>query len=216
MRNAVATSSAIEVPEPPAPAGWRGQFARPSGVLGRVVGYFMAITNKQRSWWVLPLLDIHQNDRVLEVGFGSGIDIQRVSEMAIDGFVAGVDHSPVMVEHARRRNAAAIRKGLAEVSLGSASQLPFPDESFDKIFSINVAQFWPDAVSPMREMRRVLRIGGVVAIAVQPRSQGPAERAARETARSLVENLRRAGFSDVRLESKRMKPAATVCAVAVK
>src|SRR6266852_6998340 len=216
MRNAVATSSAIEVPDPFTPTGWRGQFVRPSGVLGRLIGHLMAIKNKERSWWVLPLLDIHQNDRVLEVGFGSGIDVKRVSEMAIDGFVAGVDHSPVMVEQARRRNAAAIRKGLVEVSFGSASQLPYPDESFDKVFSINVAQFWTDAIEPMREMRRVLRMGGLVAIAVQPRSQGASERTARETARSLVENLRVAGFSEVRLESKRMKPVATVCAVAVK
>lgn len=216
MRNAVATSPAIEVPGPSTPTGWRGQFARPSGVLGRVVGHLMAIKNKERSWWVLPLLDIHQNDRVLEVGFGSGIDIKRVSEMAIDGFVAGVDHSPVMVEQARRRNAAAIRRGRVEVSLGSASQLPYPDESFDKVFSINVAQFWSGPIDPLREMRRVLRTGGLVAIAVQPRSQGATERRARETARSLVENLRAAGFSEVRLESKRMKPVATVCAVAVK
>lgn len=175
----------------------------------------MAVKNKERSWWVLPLLDIHQNDRVLEVGFGSGIDIRRVSEMAIDGFVAGVDHSSVMVEQARRRNAAAIRNGLVEVSLGSASRLPYPDESFDKVFSINVAQFWPD-IEPMREMRRVLRRGGLVAIAVQPRSQSATERTARERARSLAENLRAAGFSEVRLESKRMKPVSTVCAVAVK
>jgi ubiquinone/menaquinone biosynthesis C-methylase UbiE len=185
-------------------------------MLGRAVGHLMAFKNKERSWWVLPMLEIHQNDCVLEVGFGSGIDIRRVSEIAADGFVAGVDHSPLMVAQASRRNRAAIGKGLVELQLGSASKLPYPDDFFNKVFSINVAQFWADPVAIMLEMRRVVRPGGLVAVAVQPRSKGAKERTARETGRSLVENMRAAGFSEVRLEAKRMKPVSTVCAIGVK
>lgn len=216
MDNALPASPAINVPPCGKPAGWRSQFAQPSGLRGRIVGHLMALKNKERSWWVLPLLDIHQNDHVLEIGFGSGVDVRRVSEMAIDGFVAGVDHSPVMVDHAKRRNAAAIEKGLVELKLGSASRLPYPDESFEKVFSINVAQFWMDPLEAMREMRRVLRPGGLIAVAVQPRWKGATERAARETVRALAENLRAAEFSEVRLESKRMKPVSVVCALGVK
>jgi ubiquinone/menaquinone biosynthesis C-methylase UbiE len=176
----------------------------------------MAFKNKERSWWVLPMLEIHQNDCVLEVGFGSGIDIRRVAEIAADGFVAGVDHSPLMVEQASRRNRAAIHKGLVELQLASASKLPFPDDFFNKVFSINVAQFWIDPVAVMLEMRRVVRPGGLVAVAVQPRSKNAKEGAARETGRLLVENMRAAGFNEVRLEAKRMKPVSTVCAIGVK
>ena len=216
MKNELATSPAIHIPGTGRPPGWRGQFAHPSGIRGRIVGYLMALKNKERSWWVLPLLDIHQKDRVLEVGFGPGVDIRRVSEIAVDGFVAGVDHSPLMVEQARRRNAAAIREGRVELAPGSARRLPYPDESFNKVFCINVAQFWSDPVETMREMRRVLRTGGLMAIAVQPRSKGANERSARDMGRWLVDNMRAAGFSEVRLESKRMKPVSTVCAVGVK
>jgi hypothetical protein len=46
--------------------------------VGRIVGHLMAFKNKERSWWVLPQLEINEDDRVLEVGFGSGIDIHRV------------------------------------------------------------------------------------------------------------------------------------------
>jgi SAM-dependent methyltransferase len=216
MKNAVALSPAIEVPGPQQPTGWRAQFQKPSGLLGRAIGHLMAFKNKERSWWVLPMLEIHQNDCVLEVGFGSGIDIRRVSEIAIDGYVAGVDHSPLMVEQASRRNRAAIDKGLVELQLGSALRLPFPDDFFNKVFSINVAQFWTDPVAVMLEMRRVVRPGGLAAVAVQPRSKNAKEGAARETGRSLVENMRAAGFNEVRLEAKRMKPVSTVCAIGVK
>jgi SAM-dependent methyltransferase len=216
MRDASATSVAIDVPATVMPTGWRSQFGKPTGLLGSVVGHLMALKNKERSWWVLPMLEIHQNDRVLEVGFGSGIDIKRVSEIAVDGFVAGVDHSEVMLDQARRRNAPAIRAGRVELQLAAASRLPYPDDSFDTVFSINVAQFWSNPLEEMLEMRRVLRPGGLIAIAVQPRSKGAMERTARETARSLSENLRDAGFSDVRLQSKKMKPVSTVCALGVK
>src|ERR1700692_1017857 len=89
MKNAVALSHAIEVPGSAQPAGWRSQFQHTSGMLGRAVGHLMAFRNKERSWFVLPMLEIHQNDCVLEIGFGPGIDVRRVSEIAVDGFVAG-------------------------------------------------------------------------------------------------------------------------------
>ena len=165
---------------------------------------------------MLPLLEIHDKDRVLEVGFGSGVDIRRVSEIAVKGFVAGVDHSEVMLEQARRRNRAAIQAGRVELHLSAADHLPFPDGSFEKVFSINVAHFWPEPVVPLREMRRVLREGGRIAIAVQPRTKGANERTARETAKMIVENLNAAGFTEVRMESKRMKPVSVVCGLGVK
>jgi ubiquinone/menaquinone biosynthesis C-methylase UbiE len=216
MKNALPTSPAIEVPGPARPSGWHGQFARPTGMLGRVAGHVMALRNKERSWWVLPLLEIGESERLLEVGFGSGIDIRRASDIAAHGFVAGIDHSEVMLEQARRRNASGIRAGRVELQLGLASRLPYPDDSFDKVFSINVAQFWTEPLEAIREMRRVLRPSGLIGIAVQPRSKGGTKQTAREMGQMLVENLRAAGFSQVRLESKKMKPVSVVCGLGVK
>jgi len=216
MRNALTNSLAIEVPGGSKPGGWRGQFARPTGVLGQIAGHLMALRNKERSWWVLPLLEINDKDRVLEVGFGSGVDVRRVSEIAAHGFVAGIDHSEVMLEQARRRNAAGIRAGRVELQLGCATRLPYADGSFDKVFSINVAQFWAEPAVVVHQMRRVLREGGLVAIAVQPRSKGATQRTARETGQKLVEHLSAAGFTQARLESKKMKPVGVVCALGVK
>jgi hypothetical protein len=54
--------------------------------------------------------------------------------------------------------------------------------------------------------------GGRLVLAVQPRSKGATEETARQTGRQLEAALAAAGFTDVRLESKPMRPVSVVCA----
>jgi ubiquinone/menaquinone biosynthesis C-methylase UbiE len=188
---------------------WRKQFAKPTGTLGWLAGHAMAMKNGERSEWVFSLLDLKPDDHVLEIGFGPGTDLARASRVA--AFVAGVDHSDVMVRQASRRNAAAIRDGRVHVQIGSAHKLPYPEAHFDKIFAINSAQFWKDSAAALKELSRVLKRGGWAALAVQPRSKGATEDHAHHAGRGLADAMKKAGFSDVHCESKPMKPVSTVC-----
>jgi SAM-dependent methyltransferase len=86
-------------------------FGRPQGILGRLGGIIMARTNAGCGAWVTDLLDVGPNDNVLEVGFGPGVVIQRLSKRASAGHVAGIDPSREMVEQARARNTTAIQRG---------------------------------------------------------------------------------------------------------
>src|SRR5262245_16525243 len=158
--------------------GWRAQFSRRTGLGGWLVGHLMAVKNRGRSEWVLSGLDLGPRDRVLEVGFGPGVDVRRAAARA--AFVAGVDHSPEMVRQARRRNARAIAEGRVDLRVGEAGRLPFADGAFDKAFAINVAQFWDPMGAALAELRRVLAPGGLLVLAVQPRSKGATEETARE------------------------------------
>ena len=81
----------------------------------------MAMKNGDRSMWVFSLLDLKSTDKVLEIGFGPGADIARASRIA--QFVAGVDHSDLMVRQATKRNAVAIQEGRVELKLGTAGKL---------------------------------------------------------------------------------------------
>src|SRR5262249_27344166 len=107
-------------------------FGRPHGGLGRLGGHIMARMNAKFGAWVIDLLHIAPNDKVLEVGFGPGVAIDRLSNLAAAGRVVGVDPSPEMVEQARARNVTAIRSGRVELQCGSVENLPFGDDSFDK------------------------------------------------------------------------------------
>ena len=90
-------------------------FGRPRGVLGRLGERIMARANADCGAWVSDLLEVRPNDSVLEVGFGPGVVVQRLSTLAAAGHVAGVDASPEMVEQVRARNAAAIRSGRVDL-----------------------------------------------------------------------------------------------------
>jgi ubiquinone/menaquinone biosynthesis C-methylase UbiE len=193
---------------------WRDQFAKPTGMMGKLVGHVMAMKNGDRSTWVFSLLDLKPGERVLEIGFGSGTDIARASNSA--GFVAGIDHSDVMLQQATRRNAEAIGAGRVELRLGSASQLPYPDANFDKVFAINSAQFWKDSVKTLIEVGRVIKPGGWVYLAVQPRTKNATDETTRQAGIGLGKSLGAAGFEEVHSEMHNARPVPTVCVLGQK
>jgi SAM-dependent methyltransferase len=116
-------------------------FGRPQGALGRLGGIIMARTNAECGAWVTELLEILPTESVLEVGFGPGIAIQRLSNLA--GHVAGIDPSREMVRQARARNVGAIAGGRLDLRYGSVQSLPFDSDAFDKAIAINLALAGP-------------------------------------------------------------------------
>jgi SAM-dependent methyltransferase len=193
------------------------QFHRPHGAGGRAAGWVMAHrgSNRKRNVWAVGLLDVQPDDRVLEIGFGPGIAIGELARRATRGHVVGVDHSELMVRQASRRNAAAVRAGRVELRLGNAEQLPAFDEQFDKILAVNSLMFWDDPVARLKELRELLRPGGRIAIAFQPRAPGSTDETARRAGEEIGGHYAAAGLTDVRVEMLPLKPTAVVCVLGV-
>jgi len=193
------------------------QFHRPHGAGGRAAGWVMAHrgSNRKRNVWAAGLLDVQPADRVLEIGFGPGIAIAELARRATRGRVVGVDHSELMVRQASRRNAAAVRAARVELRLGTAEQLPVFDEPFDKILAVNSLMFWDDPVARLKELRGLLRPGGRIAIAFQPRGPGSTDETAARAGEVIAEHFAAAGFTDVRVETLALKPTAVVCVLGV-
>jgi ubiquinone/menaquinone biosynthesis C-methylase UbiE len=139
-------------------------FGRPQGVFGRLGGIIMARMNEACGAWVTELLEVGPNDTVLEVGFGPGVIIERLTNLAPRGRVAGIDLSREMVEQACAWNATAIRDGRVDLRNGSVESLPFEDHNFEKVLAINSMQVWPDAAAGLREIRRVMKPAGRLAL----------------------------------------------------
>ncbi len=193
----------------------KGNFENPRGLFGRLAGHIMAnrSSNRERIDWTISLLDIQPGDRILEIGFGSGVSIQKLSGKITGGRIIGIDHSETMVRQASRRNADAIRDSRVELIRGSADDLPSFEEPFEKIFMINAIQFMDEKETILQNMRNLLKPGGTLAITFQPRLKGASDQAASEIGQKLVQALLDAGYSGVRLETKAMKPVNCVCAL---
>lgn len=89
---------------------------------------------------------------VLEVGCGTGLVLERIARFAKRA--QGIDLSPGMLEKAKER-------GLS-VEEGSATALPYDDNSFDVTCSFKVLAHIPDIDRALSEMARVTRPGGIV------------------------------------------------------
>lgn len=89
---------------------------------------------------------------VLEVGCGTGLVLQRIARFA--RCARGVDLSPRMLDYARERQ--------LDVQLGSATDLPFEDETFDVACSFKVLAHIEQIELALSEMARVVRPGGYV------------------------------------------------------
>ena len=147
------------------------QFGNPSGLIGRFIGNRMARGNAQDAQWTISLLGIQPHHRLLEIGFGPGVSTQMASAKASKGFVAGIDHSETMVQAASQRNANAIRSGRMELNQGDVTALPYPDRSFDIVYSLHSIYFWQHPVDCLKEIKRVLKPDGLLAITIQPKDK---------------------------------------------
>lgn len=95
---------------------------------------------------------VSANDRFLDVGCGLGAALEAAAAAGAE--VAGVDPSPSMVTRARRR------VPQAEVKVGSAEEIPFPDRHFTVVINVSSFHHWADREAGLKEIMRALAPGG--------------------------------------------------------
>lgn len=197
------------------------QFRQPAGFLGRLAGFFFRV-NREGIDWTIRQLEIRPADRVLEIGFGTGYGIRQAAALAAQGMVAGVDFSETMLRQATSLNASGIAAGRIELRLGDASALPYSDDSFNKIFATNVVYFWKEPVATLREIRRVMKPGGRLALYVISKDDIAKFKVTQTGVYRLYKGeelaalLGQAGFRQARFVTKPEKHRTGICAIAEK
>lgn len=177
------------------------QYRRPTGFVGRIIGNRMAEQHAPENAWSVSLLSVQPNDHILEIGFGPGTTIQRLASLASEGYVAGIDLAPAMIQLARKRNAASIQAGRVSLTYGDAAKLPYSENTFDKVLSIHCLYFWPDPLQVLREIQCVLKPGGKLVLTLLPKEKWPGDGQGTPECRvyrgnDVVKLMLEAGFSD--------------------
>ena len=137
-----------------------GNPRKPEGTEGEEMLERMNQSHYEVTGWALSYWEIQEDDRVLDIGCGGGATLHRMAEKVTSGHVTGVDYSDVSVETSRRNNEKNISSGKMDVLEGSVENLPFADDSFDKIITVESFYFWPDPQENLKEVFRVLKRGG--------------------------------------------------------
>lgn len=109
---------------------------------------------------IIERVGVRPGERVLDVACGTGNAAIRAAQAG--GRVVGLDLTPELLEAARRRAAEAGVE--VEWVQGDAEALPFANESFDVVVSILGVMFAPRHELAARELARVLRPGGRIAL----------------------------------------------------
>lgn len=193
------------------------QCQKPSGWLGRFVLWQMNSRHSKVTDWGLARVSVNPQDTILDVGCGGGKTVSKLTAMAAQGKVYGIDFSEASVAVSMKTNARWIEMGRVEIRNASVSQLPFPDGMFDLVTGVETHFWWPDLPADMREVFRVVKPGGkLILIAEIYRGANTlaarlAEKYADRSPIKLLsvdehrELLRNAGFTDVQVVEERAK-----------
>lgn len=110
---------------------------------------------------VLAAADVQPGNDVLDVACGTGVLAREaIALVGSEGSVVGVDINPGMLAIAEQKAPAPTWK------LGPAEALPFADHAFDRVVSQFGLMFFENQTQALAEMMRVVRPGGIVAVAV--------------------------------------------------
>lgn len=114
----------------------------------------------------LGMLDLSEDDRVLDVGCGTGF--ATVGLLEHTQHVEALDQSEHQLAKAREKEEL---RGVDFVR-GDAENLPYSDETFDAVWSSGSIEYWPTPVDALREARRVTKPGGRVLVVGPRRPNG--------------------------------------------
>ncbi|MCL2372967.1 MAG: class I SAM-dependent methyltransferase [Defluviitaleaceae bacterium] len=133
------------------------QLSAPTGISGRIIGYFMNRQNIPLYQATIKHLQLSGGETILDIGCGSGYVLNMIAQQQ-SGIFTGIDLSQSMINTATRRykkhsNMTFHRQDLAAMA--------FPAGAFSHAYTINTVYFWGSPAATMQEIYRVLQPGGI-------------------------------------------------------
>lgn len=131
-----------------------GNPRKPQGSSGQQMLKRMNESHYPLTSWALDHLNILEEDAILDIGCGGGATLQRLHKQYPEASLYGVDHSEIAVQTAQELNPD------LDIQQASVEKLPFEDNKFEKIITVESFYFWPKPMENVKEVARVLKSGG--------------------------------------------------------
>ena len=185
---------------------------KPKGLAGNLMVNMMNIGHSSMAEWGMEHIKIQDTDISLDIGCGGGATLKRMGEKITTGHLTGVDYSPVSVKTSLKTNRQDVESGKMKVLEGSVEALPFADDGFDKIITVESFYFWPDPQENLKEVRRVLKEGGTFLLVADTYNKDGLDPKTLEnicrfhlftpTAEEFRKLFEKAGFTDIQIHVK--------------
>jgi len=146
------------------------QLARPEGEAGIKTAAHMNVSNGDMTRYAIDLMAYPLDAQVLEIGPGNGNFASYVLSRGNGIHYTGADRSETMVHEAREINKHHIAAGRMRFEWTDGFTFPFPDRSFDNVFTVNTLYFWENPAIQLAEVRRMLKLGGTFCLAIASRA----------------------------------------------
>jgi ubiquinone/menaquinone biosynthesis C-methylase UbiE len=141
------------------------QLSCPSGDNGKEVGKVMNESNIGMTRSAIQHSQFTEDSDVLEIGHGICGHLTELLKLVPNGRYTGIELSETMHQEAKLQNKEAVLEERASFVLYDGAKLPFNDNSFDHVFTVNTIYFWEDPVAFLAEAHRVLKPNGKCVIA---------------------------------------------------
>lgn len=137
-----------------------GNPGNPTGEYGKKMLLDMNEHHSEVTNWALSLWKIKESDKVLDIGCGGGKTLKTMSESVKTGKLYGVDYSETALATCKEYNQQLISDEKLELVNASVEKMPFKDNFFQKIITVESFYFWPNPATNLKEVLRVLKPGG--------------------------------------------------------
>ena len=134
------------------------QFKNPRGIGGVVISIIQNVVNKAMYKKAVSLVNLQSNENILDIGYGNGHLLEMIYKKNPVNLY-GIDISNDAKDMATKRNKKADVVGQLHLNVGDCCDLPYGDDMFDAVTSINTVYFWRDTVKGLSEIRRTLKKG---------------------------------------------------------
>jgi len=131
-------------------------------ILNRLLENAGDIALRRRARTIIEELDPKDGERILDVGCGDGYYLYLLFLLKLDLKLVGVDNDRRALESARKN----LKTDVKLVEADLIKELPFKDETFDKVVASEVVEHLAYDAQGLKEVYRVLKTGGVAAISV--------------------------------------------------
>ncbi|MCG8884010.1 class I SAM-dependent methyltransferase [Tenacibaculum finnmarkense] len=142
--------------------GIEKQLSKPEGEFGIEIAKNMNESNIKMTIDSIKSLKLLKSDILLEIGHGNCGHLEKIYKEANNIKYFGLEISETMKFEAERINKKLIQNNEISFHLYDGINIPFPDNNFDKIFTVNTIYFWENPLDFINEIYRVLKINGIL------------------------------------------------------